>query len=179
MSQLIVISAIGTDRTGVVQDLSKVVLACGGNIEESRMTTLGAEFAVVSGPGSIQSEFTYSSANLSPATRGTFTAFYVQGSLFLTGEHRVYKSSAGAFDRVKPNRSFMPGDGNGRGAWELAVRYAQINLNDGPIQGGELQDFTLGLNWYLNPNTSEFSESIWMHGVLSMAVVWLPQLPST
>ena len=115
--------------------------------------TLGAEFAVVSGPGSIQSEFTYSSANLSPATRGTFTAFYVQGSLFLTGEHRVYKSSAGAFDRVKPNRSFMPGDGNGRGAWELAVRYAQINLNDGPIQGGELQDFTLGLNWYLNPNT--------------------------
>lgn len=47
MSQLIVISAIGTDRTGVVQDLTKVVLACGGNIEESRMTTLGAEFAML------------------------------------------------------------------------------------------------------------------------------------
>lgn len=47
MSQLIVISAIGTDRTGVVQDLSKVVLSCGGNIEESRMTALGAEFAML------------------------------------------------------------------------------------------------------------------------------------
>ncbi|NNC76602.1 MAG: glycine cleavage system protein R [Woeseiaceae bacterium] len=47
MSQLIVISAIGTDRTGVVQDISKVILGCGGNIEESRMTTLGAEFAVL------------------------------------------------------------------------------------------------------------------------------------
>ena len=47
MSQLIVLSAIGTDRTGVVQDISKVILACGGNIEESRMTTLGAEFAVL------------------------------------------------------------------------------------------------------------------------------------
>ena len=47
MSQLIVLSAIGTDRTGVVQDISKVVLACGGNIEESRMTTLGAEFATL------------------------------------------------------------------------------------------------------------------------------------
>ena len=47
MSQLIVISAIGTDRTGVVQDLSKVILACGGNIEESRMTTLGSEFAML------------------------------------------------------------------------------------------------------------------------------------
>ena len=47
MTQLIVISAIGTDRTGVVQDLTKVVLDCGGNIEESRMTTLGSEFAML------------------------------------------------------------------------------------------------------------------------------------
>jgi len=47
MSQLIVISAIGSDRTGVVQDLSKVILSCGGNIEESRMTTLGSEFAML------------------------------------------------------------------------------------------------------------------------------------
>jgi len=47
MSQLIVLSAIGTDRTGVVQDISKVILGCGGNIEESRMATLGAEFAVL------------------------------------------------------------------------------------------------------------------------------------
>ena len=47
MAQLIVISAIGTDRTGVVQDLTKVILACGGNIEQSRMTTLGSEFAML------------------------------------------------------------------------------------------------------------------------------------
>ncbi len=47
MSQLIVISAIGSDRPGVVQEISKVILSCGGNIEESRMTTLGSEFAVL------------------------------------------------------------------------------------------------------------------------------------
>ncbi len=47
MTQLIVLSAIGTDRTGVVQDITKVIMGCGGNIEESRMTTLGAEFAVL------------------------------------------------------------------------------------------------------------------------------------
>jgi len=47
MTQLIVLSAIGTDRPGVVNDLSKVVLDCGGNIEESRMTALGSEFAVL------------------------------------------------------------------------------------------------------------------------------------
>ena len=47
MSQLIVISAVGSDRTGVVQDLTKVILSCDGNIEESRMTTLGSEFAML------------------------------------------------------------------------------------------------------------------------------------
>jgi glycine cleavage system transcriptional repressor len=47
MAQLIVISAVGSDRTGVVQDLSKVILSCDGNIEESRMTTLGSEFAML------------------------------------------------------------------------------------------------------------------------------------
>jgi glycine cleavage system transcriptional repressor len=47
MSQLIVISAVGTDRKGVVQDITKVILACGGNIEQSRMTTLGSEFAML------------------------------------------------------------------------------------------------------------------------------------
>ena len=47
MSELIVLSAIGTDRTGIVQDITKVILGCGGNIEESRMTTLGSEFAVL------------------------------------------------------------------------------------------------------------------------------------
>ncbi len=47
MTQLIVLSAIGTDRTGVVQDITKVILECGGNIEESRMTTLGTEFAIL------------------------------------------------------------------------------------------------------------------------------------
>lgn len=47
MPQLIVISAIGNDRTGVVQDITKAILACGGNIEESRMATLGSEFAML------------------------------------------------------------------------------------------------------------------------------------
>lgn len=47
MSQLIVLSVLGTDRPGIVKDISKSILDCGGNIEESRMTSLGAEFAVL------------------------------------------------------------------------------------------------------------------------------------
>jgi len=47
MNQLIVITAIGSDRTGVVHDLTRAVMECGGNIVESRMTTLGSEFAML------------------------------------------------------------------------------------------------------------------------------------
>jgi len=47
MKQLIAISAIGSDRTGLVYDVTRVVVECGGNILESRMTALGNEFAVL------------------------------------------------------------------------------------------------------------------------------------
>ena len=44
MKQLLTVSAIGSDRTGMVHDLTHLVADCGGNILESRMTALGAEF---------------------------------------------------------------------------------------------------------------------------------------
>ena len=47
MPQMSVITAIGTDRTGVVHDLTQVIMNCGGNIVESRMTALGKEFAML------------------------------------------------------------------------------------------------------------------------------------
>jgi glycine cleavage system transcriptional repressor len=47
MEQLMVISAVGGDRTGVVHELTRVILECGGNIKESRMAALGSEFAMV------------------------------------------------------------------------------------------------------------------------------------
>jgi glycine cleavage system transcriptional repressor len=47
MKQYLAISAIGPDRTGLVHDLTKVISDCGGNISESRMASLGNEFAMV------------------------------------------------------------------------------------------------------------------------------------
>ena len=42
-----VISAIGRDRPGIVNELSQAVVALSLNIEDSRMTVLGGEFAVL------------------------------------------------------------------------------------------------------------------------------------
>ncbi len=80
-----------------------------------------------------------------------FDGYYIQGSYFLTGENRKYKTSSGAFDRVKPRENYS--QKGGCGAWEVAARYSKIDLNDNNVTGGELEDVTLGLNWYLNPNT--------------------------
>ena len=45
--QFIVISALGSDRTGLVYDLTRVVLDCSGNIIDSRMSSFGSEFAML------------------------------------------------------------------------------------------------------------------------------------
>src|SRR5882672_1262640 len=47
MKQYLAISAIGSDRTGMVHDLTRVVTDCGGSISESRMTALGSQFAML------------------------------------------------------------------------------------------------------------------------------------
>ncbi len=80
-----------------------------------------------------------------------FDGMYVQAGVFLTGgDYRRYKTSAGAWDRMKPGRNFGQG---GPGAIEIAARYSSIDLSDGLIAGGEQDNLSLALNWYLNPVT--------------------------
>lgn len=43
----LVISALGEDRPGIVSHLSKIILDQGCNIEDSRMTVLGGDFAAI------------------------------------------------------------------------------------------------------------------------------------
>ena len=43
----LVVSALGTDRPGLVNTLTEAIAECGGNINDSRMTVLGGEFAII------------------------------------------------------------------------------------------------------------------------------------
>src|SRR6201991_3619726 len=47
MKQHLAVSAIGGDRTGMVHELTRVISEGGGNISESRMASLGTEFAML------------------------------------------------------------------------------------------------------------------------------------
>lgn len=42
-----ILSAIGRDRPGLVSELARLVLECEANLEDSRMTILGSDFAVI------------------------------------------------------------------------------------------------------------------------------------
>ena len=43
----LIISAVGSDRPGIVSEISGVINSHGGNIEKSRMTRLGSDFTII------------------------------------------------------------------------------------------------------------------------------------
>lgn len=112
--------------------------------DPDEFTRYGLEAAAVFGPFSLQGEYIGVSAESDTVDDADFDGWYIYGSWFLTGESRAYKK--GAFSRVTPNSTV--GKGGGTGAWEFAVRYSTINLDDGDIDGGEEDNITVGVNWY-------------------------------
>lgn len=85
-----------------------------------------------------------------------FDGGYAEASYVLTGEQHKYNASSAAYSGIVPNRpmSIVSGDW---GAWEIAGRVSQMNLNDqlataAGIAGGKQTVYTAGLNWYVNRN---------------------------
>ena len=126
----------------------------GSDLMTDQITNYGAEVAWVGGPWSVQAEYIAQSiSGVGGAEDVDTTGYYAFVSWFVTGEHRTYKAKNGAFGRVKPNKNYGK---DGAGAWELALRYSNLDI-DAPAAvsplAGNLNDITLGANWYLNPNT--------------------------
>ncbi|MGN6517640.1 MAG: porin [Rhizomicrobium sp.] len=82
-----------------------------------------------------------------------FNGWYAQASWTLTGEGRGWSKANAAFTQ--------PASDGGWGAWELAARYSDLDLNDhagsialatpfGGVRGGDQKIWTAGVNWYPN-----------------------------
>jgi phosphate-selective porin OprO and OprP len=122
-----------------------------GVLPGTRLTnTLGVEKLWVDGPWSWQSEYMGSFIDSTIVGNRLLHGGYSQVSFFLTGENRPYDRKLGQIDRVIPHDNFQWC--GGPGAWEIAARWSYLDLTDGPVLGGEMQNMTLGLNWYVNPN---------------------------
>ncbi len=137
------------------------VLADSGELQAHGVSLLGLEVAAGFGPVLLQGEYVKASVDrieqtswLGDPVRGgssvDFSGYYVQASWMITGETHPF--SKGAPARIKPVRPL--GDG-GRGAFELAVRFSGLDLTDTSayIEGGELSNTTVGLNWYTSANS--------------------------
>jgi phosphate-selective porin OprO/OprP len=79
-------------------------------------------------------------------------AWQVAASWLLTGEAATYGT-------VVPRRPFSPAKGDW-GAWQLAARYSELDIDpasfplysDPTTSARRAQEFSVGLNWYLNRN---------------------------
>ncbi len=176
----------GDIRSGAPSPLNPV-FANTGNFIGDDQTMVGLELVGVAGPWSFQSEYiasqVYDAFSLAsplgvagfqpppgtPLGTVAFDGFYAEVHYFLTGESRPYNRKTGVFDRVIPFSNFFflrdraGGNCASWGAWQTALRYQFLDLNDSGIQGGELHAITAGLNWFLNPNLKVQFNYDWMH----------------
>ncbi len=137
------------------------ILVDTGDVPGSRQYTLAPEFAAVYGSFTLQAEWAgqfltrATPADAGPQGTVFFHGGYVEALYFLTGEHQEYDKRDGAFGRVVPRNNYhvKPGDScRTFGAWQVGVRFSYLDLNDKAIRGGQVYDWTVGLNWFLNPN---------------------------
>ncbi len=146
-----------------------------GTFNADKQYLAGIELVGVSGSWNFQSEWIRSwstdTSNFTPPAgfpgggtnaagaagtpHGTYMSQggYCEVQYFLTGEVREYDRKAAAFGRVTPKRNARwKGGCYEPGAWQAGFRYGFADLNDNGIKGGYLNEYTVGLNWFLNPN---------------------------
>jgi phosphate-selective porin OprO/OprP len=135
-----------------------------GNINAKNGSTVGLEFAAQKKNLLLQSEYTRFNIQRSDGISSpTFDGYYVSGTWVITGEARKYNTQTAAFDGPSVDHPFNPEAGTW-GAWELGLRYSDINLNyhagsagaapaADAIRGGEEKNWVVGLNFYPNSFT--------------------------
>lgn len=126
------------------------LLANTGNFASEETDILNFESAVQLDSLLMEAEYCVAQDQNTPFGDTTVYGYYVQALYFLTEEHREYEKKQGVFGRVVPHRNF--GECGSLGAWQVGARYSKLDLVDAGMDGGTLEDVTLGLNWFLNPN---------------------------
>ena len=126
-----------------------------GTLDTARVNGINYSAALCQGPLRLQGEYYGMWADQKDGPSSTFfQGWYGMVSYYLTGEPAgaQYVTSYGGFDiRCHPLENFNMKEGTW-GAFEVAARYSGMDLNDENIRGGVLNQGTLGVNWYLNPN---------------------------
>jgi phosphate-selective porin OprO and OprP len=154
-----------TDRPDLRVDPTSFITT--GGIATKHGSVIGVEAAGAWGPLYAQGEYyhymidQFGAAAIANHTLN-FDGGYIEASYTLTGEGRKYNPETGAYGSIIPAHPVSLKDG-GFGAWEVAARFDQIDLNSNVtpgvaqattagVFGGVQRTYTAGLNWYVNSN---------------------------
>ena len=119
------------------------------------------------------SSATTSATQIVQPSDNSLSGWYLQGSWIITGEQKPYSVSNGAFTAPKVLHPFNFGEDSGWGAFELAGRFSDLDLNSHALdtsrvitgwtgatnrtytffnteRGGDQRILTAELNWYPN-----------------------------
>lgn len=111
-----------------------------GNLDGDHAWHLGLEALWNQGPISLLAEYQYAWPDASKVGDPEFSGYYLTASWVMTGETRRYDRTVGYARRVMPEGRW--------GAPELVLRFSQVDLADGAVDGGEFDKTYLGLNWW-------------------------------
>lgn len=133
--------AIASFKTPPEAGLTDVTLISSGTLTDvDHINRLGLEELWIDGPWSVQSEYLRAQTTFNTAKPDyDIDGYYAFASWVVTGESRQYHD--GNVSNVIPSHPW--------GAVEFALRYSELDLNDGRVLGGREHDVTAGANWYL------------------------------
>ena len=107
--------------------------------------TYNVELAWRMGPFVLASELIRSNVNSPANSNPSFGGYHITASWVISGEMRNYNRRSGKLDRIRVAHDVKSG---GSGAWEFSMRWSDLDLNDGQIEGGKMDTFSLGLSWW-------------------------------
>jgi phosphate-selective porin OprO/OprP len=119
-----------------------------GLLEARNTMTYVLEASWRKGPFWFGGEYMWADVDHPSGGDSRFTGYNVTGSWAVTGEMRPYLRKSGIVDRLHVSRAIYQ---RGWGALELAIRWSDVDLSDGTVDGGEMAVLSLGVNWWLSP----------------------------
>lgn len=126
-------------------DMANRVIDTGTLADTDRQATLGLEAFWLRGPLKLQGEYMQSSIDRYRAGNADFdaTGGYVSAVWNVTGE--AFSNKGGVPGTPGPAEPV-------RGMWQVGLRYDTLDLDDGTVDGGRMDAWTAGVNWYLRQN---------------------------
>lgn len=111
-----------------------------GTLDADHAWNTGLEVLWAKGGYSLLGEYITSSVRSESLGSPRFDGWYLTAGWVLSGEHRPYDRKAGYARRVQPKGRW--------GALEAVARVGRVDLADGRVDGGEMDGWWLGMNWW-------------------------------